>query len=285
MKKIISLGSVLATVVLLGAGCNININETPTTPPATNNNVPVSETTTNTATENTNNTTVVETTTVETTTQTNSITYTNPEFHFSLTLPATWTGYTTKTTENTEGGKTVWFGFAGWDEMFTISIHPTEVNPHPNMRYFGTDGQVYYYGGQSQYIKIESLDARWREISTIMDSFTVANLTNGTENWKVYANTDYNFQIKYPTTYKAVYDNYGWKNAVVLFLEDAPGAQSYSASVSIWNTLEEYTNETNYNAMAYSYYKVGEKYVVLSYFSSEDGSEWQKVAESFKKTN
>ena|SRR3989339_621062 len=287
MKKIISLSAILATVVLLGAGCNININETPTTPPATNNNVPVSETTTNTATENNNNTTVVETTTVETTTQTTNLTYTNPEFHFSLTLPATWAGYTTKTTENDEGGKTVWFGFAGWDDIFAISIHPTELEYYTNSRYLGTNGQVYYYGGMAQYIKIEALQPRWNEVSQIISTFSVANLTNGTETWKTYKNTDYNFQVKYPTKYKEIADTSGWKNAVVLFLEDKPGVQSYAGSISIWNNIEDYRNDTTYGAMAYSYKKVGNKYVVINYFSYENNInlEWQKVIDSFKTIN
>ena len=284
MKKILSLSAILATVVLLGAGCNVN--ETPTTPPATNNNVPVSETTTNTATENNNNTTVVETTTVETTTQTTNLTYTNPEFHFSLTLPATWTGYTTKTTENDLGGKTVWFGFTSWDDIFAISVYPTEIN-EPNTRYLGTNGQVYYYGATSQAVLVATLADRRNEVSQIINTFSVANLTNGTETWKTYKNTDYNFQVKYPTKYKEIADTSGWKNAVVLFLEDKPGVQSYAGSISIWNNIEDYRNDTTYSAMAYSYKKVGNKYVVINYFSYENNInlEWQKVIDSFKTIN
>jgi len=275
----------LATVVLLGAGCNINGQITPITPNNTSTSSTEETNTTTTGSTQSENTQPVNSD--STTTNTASpITYTNQEFHFSLTLPATWAGYTAKTTENKEGGKSIWFGFAGWDNILSIGVYPTEID-NANTKYYGTDGQVYYYGGQSQYIKIDSLQPRWDEASGILNSFTVANLTNGTENWKVYANTDYNFQIKYPTKYKEIADTYGWKNAVVLFLEDKPGVQSYAGSISIWNNIEDYRNDTTYSAMAYSYKKVGNKYVVINYFSYENNInlEWQKVIDSFKTIN
>ncbi|MFA7244689.1 MAG: hypothetical protein WC070_00735 [Candidatus Magasanikbacteria bacterium] len=289
MKKIISLGSVLATVVLLGAGCNVNIN-TPANTTPTDNTTATTEQADDTSNETSNqNNTETTTQNTNTNTVTNPITYTNPEFHFSLTLPATWTGYTTKTTENDLGGKTVWIGLSDWDDMFAISVYPTEVNPHPNMRYFGTNGQVYYYGGQSQYIKIESLDARWREISTIMDSFTVANLDDGTQSWQTYSNATHNFTIKYPTTYKTAVDTAAWTNSVVNFIETAPGAQSYRAVISVWNSLEQYKASNVYSAMKYSSRKVGDKYIVISYHALDSETniieEWTNIINSLKITN
>jgi len=182
MKKILSFSAILATVVLLGAGCNINGQITPVTSDNTSTTPPGENAVTETAgtqSENTQNTNSNNNTT--TTNTATSITYTNPAHHFTLTLPATWTGYTVKTTENDEGGTSVWFGFTGWDDILAVSVYPTKLSEHPNTRYYGTDGQVYYYGAQSQYIKIDSLEARWNDASQILSSFDVANLDQQTD--------------------------------------------------------------------------------------------------------
>lgn len=220
MKKILSLSAILATVVLLGAGCNINGQTTPTTSD-------------NTSTTPTGETVVTETDVTQPadnnidTNTTNQLTYTNSEFHFSLSLPATWEGYTTKTTENAEGGKTVWFGFTGWDDILAISIYPTEVNPHSNMRYFGTDNQVYYYGSSAQYIKVPSLEARWKENKQIMDTFSVANL-NAPGNPINYINPEFHFTLQLPGT---------WQGYTTKTTENAQGGKTVWFGFENWDDI------------------------------------------------
>jgi hypothetical protein len=274
-------GGILATVVLLGAGCNININDnTPNT--SNSNETPISEVT------ETNTPTEVKQNNTETTVASNPISYTNPEFHFSLKLPATWTGYITKTTENDFGGKTVWFGLPGWDDIFAINVNPTEIT-EANTIYFGTDGQIYYYGNSAQYIKVSSLEARWSESRKIMDTFNVANLNDGTQGWEMYSNVNYNFKLKYPTTYKTESPNSAWPNSVVLFIEKAPGTQAYRAVVSVWNNMSDYTSSNVYSAMKYSSRKIDNKYVVISYsaLNTETSviTEWTKVSNTLKTIN
>ena len=232
MKKILSFSAILATVVLLGAGCNINGQITPVTSDNTSTTPPGENAVTETAgtqSENTQNTNSNNNTT--TTNTATSITYTNPAHHFTLTLPATWTGYTVKTTENDEGGTSVWFGLPGWDDMFVVSVYPTELTIHPNTRYYGTDGQVYYYGSQSQYIKIDSLQPRWDEIGTILNSFTVANLTTPTAETTspiTYTNPEFHFTLTLPAT---------WTGYTVKTTENDEGGTSVWFGFTGWDDI------------------------------------------------
>ena len=65
-----------------------------------------------------------------------------------------------------------------------------------------------------------------------------------TENWEIYQNNEYGFEIKYPSKYKTVIDNYGWLNSVIHFIEKEPGTQAYRATISVWNNQDDYEKST-----------------------------------------
>lgn len=61
-----------------------------------------------------------------------------------------------------------------------------------------------------------------------------------TANWEKYTNTQYGFEIKHPSEYKALSDEknlYGWPKAIVLFYK---GGQSYDLAIEIWDNESEY---------------------------------------------
>lgn len=106
------------------------------------------------------------------------------------------------------------------------------------------------------------------------------------EDWQTYTNTEYGFEIKYPAKYKTVVDNYGWPNSIVHFIEKEPGAQAYRAAISVWDNQNDYTNSTAYSAMKFTTHNVGNKYIVISYYATDNEigliNEWQEITDTFK---
>ncbi|MFW5853091.1 MAG: hypothetical protein ACOCU8_00430 [Patescibacteria group bacterium] len=85
--------------------------------------------------------------------------------------------------------------------------------------------------------------------------------------WKEYTNEEYDFEIKYPPNYKEVYDQYGWPNSVVLFIEDSPsGAQAYRTAIEVWDNLDDVKKSPLYQDGKPDFItKIGSKYITLSY--------------------
>lgn len=72
--------------------------------------------------------------------------------------------------------------------------------------------------------------------------------------WETYANTEYNFSIKYPSNYKLLTNKeslYGWPNAVALIYS---GGQSYDLPIEIWSDKNEYKQK---------YSTLDEKYITM----------------------
>ena len=215
--------------------------------------------------------------------------YTDSIYNFSLELPATWVGYKTKRTEIT-GATMIYFGFDGWDDIFSIAVYTTQPVSTPGEKYLGNDGNYFYYSGASTgAILIQNLEPRRNEYGDIIKTFKAVNLTNEIDDWKTYLNGQYNFQIQYPTNYKTVVDTYGWPNSVARFIETTPpGAQAYRATISVWDNQSDYTDSSVYKTMRYSMTKINNKYVVISYnaMNSETDliNEWMRIINTLKVT-
>lgn len=58
--------------------------------------------------------------------------------------------------------------------------------------------------------------------------------------WQVYTNTEYGFEISYPSSYEVLTDEenlYGWPHAVALLYN---GGQAYDIVIEVWDSEEEY---------------------------------------------
>jgi hypothetical protein len=81
--------------------------------------------------------------------------------------------------------------------------------------------------------------------------------------WSTYQNTQYGFEISYPSNYQALDDSenlYGWPNGVVLFYK---GGQAYDIAVEVWDSETEYQSKYGTNNAQVTAYSVGNKFVTL----------------------
>ena len=122
---------------------------------------------------------------------------------------------------------------------------------------------AYYYGTQQKKpVEISpSPTAQFQPtIPPILPSSTpISNIPAG---WKTYTNDQYDFEISYPPTYKALTDKenlYGWPNGVVLIYD---GGQSYDLAIEHWENQSEYENKYK-NQTNLTVKKIGNIYLTL----------------------
>ncbi|KKQ78694.1 MAG: hypothetical protein UT02_C0059G0007 [Parcubacteria group bacterium GW2011_GWC2_38_7] len=107
--------------------------------------------------------------------------------------------------------------------------------------------------------------------------------------WKTYTNNQYGFELKYPVMYNTFVNTYGWPKSIIHFIENVPGTQAARAVISVWDSENDYKDIPVYLAMKhFCKYKVGAKYILISYSVSEEEadiiSEWEKICDTFKST-
>lgn len=97
--------------------------------------------------------------------------------------------------------------------------------------------------------------------------------------WKTYKNTQYGFEISYPSNYQVLTDAnslYGWPKAVALIYD---GGQSYDLAIEYWNTeaecMTKYKNQNNLTIK-----KIGNYYISLVNTNFE--AEVDKMIQTFK---
>lgn len=90
--------------------------------------------------------------------------------------------------------------------------------------------------------------------------------------WQTYQNTQYGFEISYPSEYQALDDSenlYGWSNGVVLLYN---GGQAYDIAIEAWDTAADYEAKyptVNYNLDAV---EIGGKYITILDSTEEPGN-------------
>ena len=112
---------------------------------------------------------------------------------------------------------------------------------------------------------------------------TPAATPDETANWKIYTNTLYGFEIKYPPNFQALTDKnnlYGWPKAVVLFYS---GGQSYDLPVEVWNTEAEYKAKYQDTSNLTVYKTKDGRFITL--INTNKDPEVDKIISTFKFTD
>jgi len=92
-----------------------------------------------------------------------------------------------------------------------------------------------------------------KQVEVVPSSSPSAQMTDQTPSpsptlmpgWKLYQNSEYNFEFSHPAEYKVLTDSenlYGWPHAILLLYK---GGQSYDLAVEIWGSEAEY--KANYS--------------------------------------
>ncbi len=115
-----------------------------------------------------------------------------------------------------------------------------------------------------------------------LSSPTSAPTSNIPYGWKTYTSEEYNFEISYPSTYKAMDDAnnlYGYPNGIVLIYG---GGQSYDLVIEHWSTQSEYENKYK-NQSNITIKKIGDVYI--SMLNTNFEPEVDEIIETFKIIN
>ena len=101
--------------------------------------------------------------------------------------------------------------------------------------------------------------------------------------WQVYKNSQYGFQISYPSGYQALNDAenlYGWPKAVVLFYN---GGQSYDLPVEVWDSEAEYQAKYPGTMNNLTVKRVGDKFITL--LNTNYSEEVEQIIATLRVTN
>ncbi len=109
-----------------------------------------------------------------------------------------------------------------------------------------------------------------------------------TAGWEVYESVPWAIEIKYPPTYKTVFDTYGWPHALVHFIEVAPGAQSYRAQIETWDNEGDFRTTYGRNPAYIVEHPNGKNWVTVDYNPDPTnpavGEEWELIISTFRFT-
>jgi hypothetical protein len=101
--------------------------------------------------------------------------------------------------------------------------------------------------------------------------------------WQTYTNTQYGFELKYPSNFKALTDQenlYGWPQAVVLFYS---GGQSYDLPVEVWDSEAEYQEKYKGVTFTRQVFQKGDKFITLVNMNNDPVVD--QIIASFKSVN
>lgn len=102
------------------------------------------------------------------------------------------------------------------------------------------------------------------------------------EEWQVYTNTQYGFEISYPSSYEVLTDEenlYGWPHAVALLYN---GGQAYDIAIETWDSEEEYREVYGERQGLFVYEKDGRVITVTDHTLEIQNAD---VVDSFKLLN
>jgi regulatory protein YycH of two-component signal transduction system YycFG len=141
---------------------------------------------------------------------------------------------------------------------------------------------AYYYGTQQKKpVEISPSPTAQSQQTTPPILPTQTPISNIPGDWKTYTNDQYDFEISYPPTYKALTDKenlYGWPNGVVLIYD---GGQSYDLAIERWDSQSEYENKYK-NQPNITIKRVGNIYLTLLNTNSE--TEVDQIIQTFTLT-
>lgn len=130
-----------------------------------------------------------------------------------------------------------------------------------------------------------------REEATNTPPATEANVNvpaDPTTGWEVYESVPWAIEIKYPPTYKTVFDTYGWPHALVHFIEVAPGAQSYRAQIETWDNEGDFRTTYGQDPSYIVEHPNGKNWVTVDYNSDPTNpavaEEWELIISTFRFT-
>ena len=109
------------------------------------------------------------------------------------------------------------------------------------------------------------------------------------ENWQTYKDTKNGIEFKYPSGSYIVYADstnlYGWSNSIALLKK--PKSQSYSASLAIWNSLDEFKNKASNNTTGVPKYYIQNngKFITFDYWNDDEAETMKKIISTLKISN
>lgn len=114
-------------------------------------------------------------------------------------------------------------------------------------------------------------------------------LIDETTGWLVFHDEPWAIEMKYPPRYKTVRDTYGWPHALVHFIEDEPGRQSYRARIETWENENDFRETYNEEPAFIIEHPNGKNWVTVHY-NPEDSTypgladEWRLIISTFRFT-
>ena len=109
---------------------------------------------------------------------------------------------------------------------------------------------------------------------------TVEEVSNIPSGWLTYTNTEYGFEIYYPSTYSALDDEdnlYGWPKGIVLIYK---GGQSYDLAIEYWSNVAEYEAKYQNQLTNLTIKNMGGQYITL--LNTNGVSEVNEIIQTFK---
>ncbi len=139
--------------------------------------------------------------------------YTNEEYGFELKFPPAWKGVRIETSESPQGSHYISFTYP---KEISQKMNPGEVgffigilsketwqNLQVGVVLLGIKNGLYYGVEPSSGAAPDDLKDRWDEIGSIYKTFKFINQEN-INNWDVYRNEEYGFELKFPPAWKGV---------------------------------------------------------------------------------
>lgn len=111
-----------------------------------------------------------------------------------------------------------------------------------------------------EYLTDKRLTAEeFRRFDMITDSIQFLSIPKG---WNKYSNSEFGFDISYPSTYNVITEKLsGWPHAILLLYN---GGQAYDIAIELWTSKYEMESILSRKSFPYKIFDFGEKYISIS---------------------
>ena len=208
--------------------------------------------------------------------------YTNEEYGFELKFPPAWKGVRIETSESPQGSHYISFTYP---KEISQKMNPGEVgffigilsketwqNLQVGVVLLGIKNGLYYGVEPSSGAAPDDLKDRWDEIGSIYKTFKFINQEN-INNWDVYRNEEYGFELKFPPAWKGVKPEIVKMIDHVSILFDCPQIISNKGNKGeVGFFIVIYNNEEVWDGLQFKYKLLGKRDGLIYGFNPGNGA-------------